>query len=319
MMPSFAGTVASVLATSWERLFASKDREKLKERFSQFMEPAIVELMAEQKQLPSIEGKETRITAFFSDIKGFSSFSEKFSGNPKGLMRLLNRYLTAVTPMLTQHGGCIDKYVGDAVVGLFGAPLPYPDHALRACKAALDVQKALVQLRADFAKEGLPDVYTRIGLNTDNMIVGNIGSEQLMDYTAIGDGMNLAARLEGANKVYGSLILIGEQTFKDTQKFVVTREIDMVRVAGKENPSRIYELIGLNGEVSGPMVQVIQYYSVALEAYRRRLFPEAIAALEKGLACQSDDGPSLMLRAKCEQFIRTPPHANWDGVSSLDK
>ncbi len=318
-MPSFAGGLASILGTTWERLFANRERDKLKERFAFFMEPAIVELMAEAKDLPSLEGREINITAFFSDIKGFSSFSEKFAADPAGLMRLLNRYLTAVTPMLTQNGGCIDKYVGDAVVGLFGAPTAYPDHALRACKAALDVQKRLVELRTEFKKEGLPDVYTRIGLNTDTMIVGNIGSEQLMDYTAIGDGMNLAARLEGANKVYGSLILIGENTYREVHRFVVTREIDMVRVAGKENPSRIYELLGMNGTVSKPVIDTIQFYSVALTAYRERRFADAIRALEKALACMPDDGPSLMLKQKCEAFITSPPPPTWDGVSQLEK
>ncbi len=318
-MPSFAGTVASVLATAWERLFANRERDQLKERFAFFMEPQLVEMMVEQKELPSLEGKEQRITAFFSDIKGFSTFSEKFREDPKGLMRLLNRYLTAVTPMLTQHGGCIDKYIGDAVVGLFGAPLPHADHALRACKAALDVQVALHTLRAEFKKEGLPDVYTRIGLNTDSMLVGNIGSDQLMDYTAIGDGMNLAARLEGANKNYGTLILIGENTYLDVRDHVVAREVDMVRVAGKKNASRIYELMALKGQATPAQLQILMHYSEALAHTRARRFAEAISALDKALTLVPDDGPSLHLKKKCEQFLIEPPPINWDGVSNLEK
>ncbi len=318
-MPSFAGTVASVLATAWERLFASKERDQLKERFAFFMEPQLVELMVEQKELPSLEGQEQRITAFFSDIKGFSTFSEKFRDNPKGLMRLLNRYLTAVTPMLTQNGGCIDKYIGDAVVGLFGAPTGHRDHAMRACRSALDVQKALSALRTEFATEGLPDVYTRIGLNTDTMLVGNIGSEQLMDYTAIGDGMNLAARLEGANKNYGTLILMGENTYLDVRDAVVAREVDMVRVAGKKNASRIYELVALKGDATPLQLQVLELYAQALAQYRQRGFAECIALLDKALTLMPDDGPSQHLKKKCEQFLVEPPAPSWDGVSNLEK
>ena len=139
----------------------------------------------------AVEGENIRVTAFFSDIEGFSTMSERLKGNPKQLMRLLNRYLSAVTPVLTGQGACIDKYIGDAVVALFGAPVRHVDHAYRACVGALYTQTALDAFRADLKKEGLPDINTRIGLNTDVMLVGNIGSEQLLDYTPIGASMNL--------------------------------------------------------------------------------------------------------------------------------
>ena len=186
-MPGLAGTVASILATSWERLFARKDRDRMKELFQNYMEADLVELMIEQKKLPNLEGENLDVTAFFSDIRGFSTFSEKLKEEPKQLMRILNRYLSVVTPELTGEGACIDKYIGDAVVALFGAPIPHDDHALRACRGALKVQQAIGKLREEFRSEGLPDVYTRVGLNSGTMMVGNIGSAQLLDYTAIGD------------------------------------------------------------------------------------------------------------------------------------
>jgi adenylate cyclase len=318
-LPSFAGTVASVLATAYERLLASNERERLREMFSSFMEKDLVDVMVEQKVLPKLDGEVKNVTAFFSDIKGFSTFSEALREDPKGLMRLLNRYLSTVTPVLTAQGACIDKYIGDAVVALFGAPVPHQDHALRACIGALGVQRAIAGLRAELSKEGLPDVYTRVGLNTDDLLVGNIGSEQLLDYTAIGDGMNLAARLEAANKAYGTLILMGENTYRAAGAQVVAREVDMVRVAGKSQPVRIYELVGLKGQVPETSLQVIALYEAALAATRERRFDDALAGLTQALTLHPSDGPSQTLQRKCLAWRQSPPPPEWDGVSDLEK
>jgi len=157
-----------------------------------------VNQLVEQPALPKLEGDQMEVTAFFSDIRGFSTFSERFRDDPQGLVRVLNTYLTRVSGRLLHHGACLDKYIGDAVVCIFGAPLRTEDHAVKACAAALDVQREVLAMRAEFAAQGLPDVYTRVGINTAVMFVGNFGSEQLFNYTAMGDGMNLASRLEGA-------------------------------------------------------------------------------------------------------------------------
>jgi adenylate cyclase len=318
-MPGLAGTVASILATTWERLFARKERERIKELFQNYMESDLVEMMVEQKTLPNLEGENINVTAFFSDIKGFSTFSEKLKEEPKQLMRILNRYLSIVTPELTGEGACIDKYIGDAVVALFGAPVPHEDHALRACRGALAVQKAIGQLREEFRKEGLPDVYTRVGLNTGTMMVGNIGSAQLLDYTAIGDEMNLAARLEGANKIYGTLIMMGQGTWEVVKDDVEARELDRVRVAGKHNAATVYELIGLRGEISHDKMKVVDLYGQALLAYRARRFTDAKVLLGQALQVDESDGPSRRLLSLCTEFEHHPPPAEWDGVSGLEK
>jgi adenylate cyclase len=324
-MPGFAATIASVISTVYERLFADKQRDLMKTQFAAYMESDLVERMVEGRELPKLEGESMEITAFFSDIKGFSTFSEKFREDPKGLMKLLNRYLSTVTPVLTAQGACIDKYIGDAVVALFGAPIRYPDHALRACRGALAVQVALTALRAELQAEGLPDVYTRIGLNTDTMLVGNIGSAQLIDYTAIGDGMNLAARLEGANKQFGSLILMGENTYLAVKDQVIAREVDVVRVAGKHLPTRIYELVGLvapeggAGVVSPTKLEVLAGYQQALVRYRALDFAGAKALLGSVALLDPADGPSNTLLHRCEKFMVTPPPAGWDGVTELEK
>ena len=318
-MPGLAGTVASILATSWERLFARKERDRMKELFQNYMEADLVELMVEQKKLPSLEGENLEVTAFFSDIKGFSTFSEKLKDEPKQLMRILNRYLSVVTPELTGEGACIDKYIGDAVVALFGAPVPHDDHALRACRGALAVQKAIGKLREEFRGEGLPDVYTRVGLNTGTMMVGNIGSAQLLDYTAIGDEMNLAARLEGANKNYGTLIMMGQGTYEKVKDQVEARELDRVRVAGKKNAATVYELLAMRGELHHDKMKVVDLYGQALLAYRARRFAEAKIKLGGALQVDESDGPSRRLLALCTEFELHPPPEGWDGVSGLEK
>lgn len=318
-LPGLAGTVASILATSWERLFARKERDRMKELFQNYMEADLVELMVEQKKLPSLEGENLEVTAFFSDIKGFSTFSEKLKEEPKQLMRILNRYLSVVTPELTGEGACIDKYIGDAVVALFGAPIPHDDHALRACRGALAVQKAIGKLREEFRSEGLPDVYTRVGLNTGTMMVGNIGSAQLLDYTAIGDEMNLAARLEGANKNYGTLIMMGQGTYEKVKDQVEARELDRVRVAGKKNAATVYELLAMRGELHHDKMKVVDLYGQALLAYRARRFAEAKIKLGEALQVDESDGPSRRLLSLCTEFELHPPPEGWDGVSGLEK
>ncbi len=318
-LPGLAGTLASILATSWEKLFADKERARMKAAFQNFMEADLVDQMIEQKKLPKLEGENLTITAFFSDLKGFQAFTDKYKGDPHALMRMLNRYLSAVTPSITSQGACIDKYIGDKVLALFGAPTPYRDHALRACKSALDVQSSVARLREQFRAEGLPDVYTRIGLNTGTMLVGNIGSEQLMDYTAIGDEVQLAEKLEEANKVFGTLILIGAATWHDVRDLVEGRELDHVRFPEAEHPTTVYELLALKGDLHFDKAKVVDLYGQALMLYRARKFDEAHRRLEAALALDQSDGPSQRLLELCRTYLKSPPPPHWDGVAQLEK
>jgi adenylate cyclase len=318
-MPGLCGTVASIMSTAWERLYAGRERERLKGLFQNYMEADLVEMIVEHKQLPRLDGTNQNVTAFFSDIRGFSTFAERFHQDPRALMRVLNRYFSTVTPVITEFGACIDKYVGDSVVALFGAPAGHTDHAVRACKAALQVQAAIEGLRVQFQKEGLPDMYTRIGLNSGEMCVGNVGSDQLLDYTAIGDDMNLASRLEGVNKQYGTLILIGPKTFEYARDFIEAREVDQVRVAGKHEPTVIYELLALKGGVPEQKGKLIALYAQALSLYRQRDFQGARALLDQALLLDGEDGPSKTLYQRCTSYLTSPPPAAWDGVTTLEK
>jgi adenylate cyclase len=318
-MPTYAGEFATLSAVAFNHMFANRERERLREAFNRFLDKTLVDELVEQQKLPSLEGETREITAFFSDIRGFSTFSERFKDDPKALVALLNRYLTRVSSVLMAHGACLDKYIGDAVVCLFGAPMDMPDHAVRACHAALAVRAEVDALRAELRKEGLPDMYTRIGLNSAEMFVGNFGSEHLLDYTAIGDGMNLAARLEGANKAYDTVIMIGPHTYALAREHIEARELDRVRVAGKHEAVTVYELLARAGELPAAKRATVERYHRALALYREARFEEATLILREALTADPEDGPSGALLARCERYALNPPALPFDGVVSLEK
>ena len=318
VVPALAVSIANLAAVAVNHLFADRERARVKAMFSRYLSPQVVEQLVAQPELPRLAGEQLEVTAFFSDIKGFSTFSERFAQDPQGLVRVLNTYLTRVSGVLLQHGACLDKYIGDAVVCIFGAPLRMDDHAVRACAAALDVQAEVERIRAEFAAQGLPDVYTRVGLNTAVMFVGNFGSEQLFNYTAMGDGMNLASRLEGANKPYGSRILVGPRTQGLVSHAFETRELDRVRVAGKHEAVAIHELLCRKGELSPRKQEVCVLYAEGLALWRTARFSEARALFAQAVAVDPDDAPSRALLARCDRHAASPPAA-FDGVVDLDK
>ncbi|WP_141617854.1 CHASE2 domain-containing protein [Myxococcus sp. AB036A] len=317
-LPALAGVLASVSAVAFNHLVANEEAAFIRQAFSRFMEPKLVEQMIAQRELPRLDGENVEITAFFSDIRGFSTFSERFKDDPRNLVRLLNTYLTRVSAALLKEGGCLDKYIGDAVVCLFGAPMRQTDHALRGCKGALAAKAAVDRLRDEFRAQGLPDMYTRIGVNTAVNFVGNFGSEQLFSYTAIGDGMNLAARLEGANKAYGSVIMIGPRTYELAREHIEVRELDRVRVAGKTEAVTVYELLALKGGLDARKRETVERYHAALALYRAARFEEAAAVLNARRAEDPEDGPTQALLERCQRYVKAPPQ-DFDGVANLDK
>ncbi|MBZ4330754.1 adenylate/guanylate cyclase domain-containing protein [Corallococcus sp. AS-1-12] len=317
-MPALAGVGASVAALAFNHLVANRETQFIRQAFHRFMEPKLVEQMIRSRQLPRLDGENKEITAFFSDIRGFSTFSERFKEDPRQLVRILNTYLTAVSGALLREGGCLDKYIGDAVVCLFGAPMAQQDHAVRACRGALAAKAAVDALRVDFREKGFPDVYTRIGVNSAVNFVGNFGSDQLFSYTAIGDGMNLAARLEGANKAYGSVIMIGPRTYELAKEHIEVRELDRVRVAGKTEAVTVYELLALKGQWDASTRHTVARYHEALGLYREARFAEAAAVLEAEAARSPEDGPTAKLLERCREYLASPPE-KFDGVANLEK
>ena len=262
----------------------------------------------------SIEIKTQRklLTVFFSDIQGFTHISSVIQ--PEVLTHYMNAYFTEMSDIAAKHGGTIDKYIGDSIMAFWNAPEPTADHALRACRAALDSQTQTAGLNRKWAAEGRNVVFrTRIGINTGEAIVGNIGSVDRMSYTIIGDQVNLVSRLEAANKFYGTSILLSENTFQQVHTVFATRLVDQVIAYGKTVPIRVYELLGEHGQLPAGLEAIARRYEAAFGHYGRREFAQAAGLLETNLSGDLADPPSRVLLDRCRRFMIQPPAADWDG------
>lgn len=302
--------------------FLTEEKEKrfIRGAFAQYLAPSVIEQLTNNPEFLKLGGEKKVLTAFFSDVAGFSTISEKLS--PDELVNLLNEYLTEMTDIVLEHSGTVDKFEGDAIIAFFGAPVPYDDHALRACLVSIDMQKSLAKLREKWSKEPhwpkiVHSMQMRIGLNTGPMVVGNMGSKTRMDYTMMGDSVNLAARLEGANKQYGTLNMISEHTYKDVKGSVEVRELDLIRVVGKTEPVRVFELLDRKGKVPHEMEKAYKVYAEGLELYREKKWDAAIVKFGETISLKQDDEPSKRYIVRCEEFKENPPPADWDGVFSM--
>jgi adenylate cyclase len=250
------------------------------------------------------------------DIQNFTTYSEELT--PEQLMAQLNEYLSAMTAIVLAYEGFLDKYEGDAIMAIFGVPVDQPDHALRACQAALEMQDVLTLLRKKWRDEGKPEFCARIGINSGPMIAGNIGGAQRFDYTVIGDAVNLASRIEGVNKIYGTNILVSEFT-RQLLDGIKTRELDFIRVKGKTEPVKIYEVIAPpQTTLDAPTVQKLDSYARGLQLYRQKKWDEAIAEFEKCLRLDPEDGPSKVFIERCSFYRETPVSEDWDGVFEME-
>jgi adenylate cyclase len=271
--------------------------------------------VADPKKL-RLGGERKELTVLFSDIADFTKISERIS--PEYLVQVLNEYLNVMTAIIFSHQGTLDKYEGDAILAFWGAPIAQRDHALRTCRAALDMQKSLIGLRKMWESEGKPPFHVRIGINSGEMVVGNMGGASRFDYTVIGDSVNLGSRLEGANKQYGTGIIISEHTYRHVRNDVVARELDMLLVSGKTELIRVFELIGVREEPIGPeREEFLALYQEGLRLYRQRAWAEALVAFERALRLQAGDRPSELYRERIRLYQQTPPPEDWNGVFVL--
>ena len=265
-------TTAVILCFSSISVFryfiTEKARRAVKGVFENFMDPKVVQEVLKEPDDIKLGGEEKEITVYFSDIEKFSTISEKLQ--PAELIELLNEYLSEMTDLILDHGGFLDKYIGDAIVAGFGAPLPQPDHAVRACLATIDNQKRLTELNEKFKAEGRLQIKARIGLNSGTVLVGNVGSTNRLSYTVIGDEVNLGARLEAANKYYGTYTMISERTYELAKDHIEARELDLIRVVGKEKPVKVFELIDRKGEIQVAKREVLDLYEEGLREYRKK-------------------------------------------------
>jgi adenylate cyclase len=315
--PGVALVLAFALATAYS--YATEGRQKLAIRrmFSHYMSEKVIAYLMEHPDLLNLGGERRRMTLFFSDLAGFTTISERLSAEE--VVGLLNDYLSRMTDIILDEDGLVDKFEGDAIMAFWGAPLPQADQALRAIRAALRQQAALAELNEGFAKMGLPRLGMRIGLHTGDAVVGNLGSEKRFDFTAIGDTVNLASRLEGINKFYGTSIAASETTVAECGDDVIFRELDWVAVKGKEKPVGVFQPLGLKEAVTPAEIELSREFAQALELYRREKFPEAAALFQKILEKYPGDNPSQVFLERCQAFQADPPPPAWQGVFRPDK
>jgi adenylate cyclase len=296
-------------------------KAQIRDTFGKYVDPRIVAGLIDRPELTDAKGSRREMTILFCDMKGFTAFSEGMT--PAALVNVLNRYMTLMSEPVRRHNGILDKYIGDGIMAFWGPPFTdAEEHPGLACLAATGQLAALAAFRAELPeltglKRGFPEIDLRIGIATGDVVAGNIGSEQTRSYTVIGDAVNLASRLEGANKAYGTRALIGEATNRAAVDLIATREIDQVLVAGKTEPQRIFELLGRKGEVEGQRIELRDAFAEALAAYRRRCWEEARAGFERCLAITPGDGPSKVFLARIAQLADAAPAAEWGGVWSL--
>jgi adenylate cyclase len=262
-------------------------------------------------------GTRQDLTVYFSDIVGFTSISEQLP--PDALVQLLSEYLDEMSAEILQNGGTVDKYIGDAIMAFWGAPRTHDAPALAACRAALANQVRLSELRKDWTRAGLPPLRARIGLHTGKAMVGNFGSPNRLDYTVIGDTVNLASRLEGLNRIYGTDILISDATRAGVLDVMATRPVDKVAVKGRESGILVHELLGEIDGVSEETRQWAATHGDALECYFRRDWHAAIQGFTEVTRLKPGDGPAQLMLERCRVHLESPPGEGWNGVFRAPK
>jgi adenylate cyclase len=291
------------------------EKRKIRDAFGLYLSPHLARLVSERPEMLALGGEKRELTVLFSDIRGFTTMSEQLE--PEALVELLNEYFGKMTDVIFSQDGTLDKYIGDAIMAVWGAPVPQSDHALRACRAAVGMVSALGALVADWRQRGLPELDIGIGINTGPMVVGNMGSARRLSYTVIGDNVNLGSRLEGLNKMYGSHIIASEATVQAARGALVARELDLVRVKGKRLPVRIYEILGMADERER-WAPLLENSDAGLVAYREQRWDEAMLAFAAVLGNYPEDGPAQLYMERCRDMVAAPPESDWDGVTIME-
>lgn len=308
--------VASVLLSGFGVLFVgylSTDREKgvLRSAFQHYLNASVMDQMLAHPEKLKLGGEKKEMTVLFSDIRGFTTLSERMA--PEALVKFINSYLTPMTRIVFDEGGTLDKYIGDALMAFWGAPIEQDDHALRACRAAVRFLDKLKELKLAWRDQSLPEFDIGVGINTGPMIVGNMGSDVRFDYTVMGDAVNLASRLEGTNKEYETRVMISEATYLQVKDHVVARRLGAVRVKGKRKPVRVYELRAL-GQAAGTDAEAISAFEAALDLYTEGRFVDAEGGFQRVLTLWPQDPPAHRYLEELSVLKTRPVPPTWDGV-----
>ena len=314
--PALTMIVIYLGITVYRYITEEREKKKIRGAFQYYLTASVINEMLKDPSKLKLGGDKKDLTVLFSDIRGFTTISEKLT--PEDLVRLLNEYLTAMTNLVFKYDGLLDKYMGDAIMAVYGAPLDQPDHAARACRTALDMMEELKILQKKWADEGRPAFNIGIGINSGDMVVGNMGSDMRFDYTVMGDMVNLGSRLEGINKEYGTNIIISEYTYAAIKDALFCRELDSVRVKGKKLPVKIYELLGEKKDAE-KWEKAVSLFEEGLSKYKQAMWDEAIAAFRKVLEVRPDDAPAKLYVSRCEELKKSPPEGPWDGVFTMTR
>jgi len=292
-----------------------REKKKIRGAFQYYLTASVVEQMLKNPDKLRLGGEKKDLTVLFSDIRGFTTISEHMP--PETLVKFLNEYLTKMTDIVFKYDGLLDKYIGDAIMAIWGAPLDQPDHAHRACYTALEMVDALGVLQKKWTAEGMPLLNIGIGINAGPMVVGNMGSSRRFDYTVMGHSVNLGSRLEGLNKVYKTNIIVSEMTYERVKEEILGRELDSVRVVGMDQPVRIYELIVRRSQASAEQKVRVDEFQAALAHYKDRQWPGALRAFQAILEKQPQDGAAKLYVERCKTLEKNPPPMDWSGVYNL--
>jgi adenylate cyclase len=312
--PAMVVASAYVLTAAYRFGLMTGERRMIKRAFQHYVAPAIVEQMLNDPSKLKLGGEEYEVTVLFSDLEGFTTLSEHLT--PAELSAHLGGYFKEMLDVLLPERGTLDKLIGDAIMMYFGCPIPDPRHASEACRGALAMQERMIALNAQWERQSLPRLRTRVGINTGVAVAGNMGTSTIFNYTILGDCVNLASRLEGVNKEYGTLVVIGEDTWTRVGDEFETRELDWIRVKGKNRPVAIYELAAEAGRIDRRRQELFKRFAEGLHLYRAQRWSEAARAFDQALEIDGEDGPSRVFADRCALYRRQAPEA-WDGVHAM--
>ncbi|MHC1724987.1 MAG: CHASE2 domain-containing protein [Syntrophobacteraceae bacterium] len=313
VMPGISLAVMYVGSISWKYLLEYREKRWLRNAFGRYVSHSLVETIIAHPERLELGGEETEVTVLFADLAGFTSLAEGMS--PKALLSLLNEYFSAMTAIILSHSGTLDKFIGDAIMGVWGAPVTMNDHSFRACKGALEMQALMPQLQASWRRRGLPSLSARVGLHSGRVLAGNVGSAERFSYTVMGDTVNVASRLEGLNKFYGTQILLSDSTYEKIAGRFMVREIDQVRVKGRQQPLTIYELLGpCSLESNLPWLTA---FRAGRNAYKASDWSGAERHFQDVLRLKPDDRATQVIMSRCRQYREQPPPNDWQGVFVL--
>jgi adenylate cyclase len=308
-------TFTVVTATNYVR--EGRKRRLTQELFGKFVSSKVVDRLVARPDQLKLGGEKAELSVMFSDLSGFTTLSEKMTSDV--LLTLLNRYLNEMSELIYEREGTLDKYIGDAIMAFWGAPDYSPNHAVQACYAALACQKRLAELAPQWEAEYGVNLYARIGINTDVMTVGMVGSNRLHNYSVIGDAVNLASRLEGANKPFGTTIMIAQRTVDLAQGKIEVRPIALLQVKGKTKPVQVYELLARAGELSESAKAAQQMFTEAFAAFVHRDWAKAENLLQQLLQQQPKDELARIYLKRVREYAVTPPDEKWEGIFKLDE